>query len=262
MFIKKCIPLLIALALICASSFTVHASETSTQTVTQAATKAEETTTTQHSTEATTKAEESKAQPSTETVTKTEELSKPEEPVTADTLPSALTGTGTVISSERAEDGKVFYTIEATDGSIFYLIIDNDSVSDNVYFLTPVTIDNLASFAASANDDTSILGPLFSSGDKEPDKSKDNSSTESSQENTPKTEGSFLSRNWQIIAIFAVMIVAFPIIYYIKIIKPKKAKKAAENQEYDIYEEEICENGYEESEPDSDEEMEGEKENE
>ncbi len=241
MFIKKLIPLLIGSVLICTCSFAIHASETPTQATTEATTKAEVSTTTQPPTEAATKAEEPTTQAST----------KDEEPTTAYELPPALTGTGTVISSERAEDGKVFYTIEATDGSIFYLIIDNDSISDNVYFLTPVTLDNLASFAASANKDTSLLGPLFTSDDKESDNSKNNSNTEASPENTPEKEGNFFSRNWQIIAIFAVMVAAFPIIYYIKIVKPKTTEKATKNQEYDIYEEEICESEYEETDDES-----------
>ena len=56
-------------------------------------------------------------------------------------------GTGTVVDNATDEDGKKFYTITTADESVFYLVIDKQKTSENVYFLNPVTTDDLLPLA-------------------------------------------------------------------------------------------------------------------
>ena len=188
-------------------SFTVSAAEDTVSVET-----ASETSTTSPTAAAETKTSETTAEESTAPETSAETT-------TEYVLPKNLTGTGTVISSERAEDGKIFYTIEADDGSVFYLIIDNDNMQENVYFLSPVTAEDLLSLAKSSNksDTNNSISSIFSGNreehESEPEKSTDNNSADG---NNP----SWLKQNLPFIIIFIVA-AAIVAVYYLFKIKPK-----------------------------------------
>jgi hypothetical protein len=56
-------------------------------------------------------------------------------------------GTGTVIETATADDGREFYTITTPAGNVFYLIIDFARQTENVYFLDAVTERDLLALA-------------------------------------------------------------------------------------------------------------------
>ena len=65
---------------------------------------------------------------------------RPPKPLTPD-------GTGTVMDNAEGGDGKEFFTITTANDNVFYLIIDRQRSNNNVYFLNPVTEQDLLSLA-------------------------------------------------------------------------------------------------------------------
>ncbi|MDR0813292.1 MAG: DUF4366 domain-containing protein [Oscillospiraceae bacterium] len=59
-------------------------------------------------------------------------------------------GGGTVLDNASEANGKEFFTITATDGSVYYLIIDRRRGTENVYFLSAVTKEDLLGLAQSS----------------------------------------------------------------------------------------------------------------
>jgi hypothetical protein len=69
----------------------------------------------------------------------------------------SLDGSGTVIDNAAEGDGKEFFTITASDDTVYYLIIDRQRNTQNVYFLTPVSKDDLISLADSEQAGTTTI---------------------------------------------------------------------------------------------------------
>lgn len=60
------------------------------------------------------------------------------------TIPT--TGSAAVIENNKKSPAeREFFTIETLEGNIFYIVIDKERIQDNVYFLSPVTEEELLS---------------------------------------------------------------------------------------------------------------------
>jgi len=57
-----------------------------------------------------------------------------------------------VLDNAEGGDGKEFYTITTANKNVFYLIIGRQRTNDNVYFLNPVTEQDLMSLADVSKD--------------------------------------------------------------------------------------------------------------
>ena len=62
-------------------------------------------------------------------------------------LPFTPPGTGSIVDNATDADGKEFFTIMTEAGNIFYLIIDRQRSTENVYFLSMVTEQDLIDLA-------------------------------------------------------------------------------------------------------------------
>ena len=137
-------------------------------------------------------------------------------------------GEGTVLDNATQEEGKEFFTITATDGSVYYLIIDRVRGTENVYFLSAVTREDLVSLAENGADITpgqpepQIPEPSVQTPDPAP-------AEEPAQDKGGVNVGTIL---FILIAVAAVGGAA----YYIKVLKPRR--EAAQADEYEEYEDE------------------------
>lgn len=137
-------------------------------------------------------------------------------------------GNGTVIdSADEKQDNKHFYTVETQNGNVFYIIVDEEKGKNNVYMTEAVDEESLLSFVREAEeknkekvtssgsglDEAAIFGKTKEAPTKaepEPEEVKPSVRPQKADYNT-------------ILFYVAIAVVAFGIIYYIKIYRPKHA---------------------------------------
>jgi len=172
--------------------------------------------------------------------------------------PAAFTpdGGGTVMDNATEEDGKEFFTVTATDGSVYYLIIDRQRGTENVYFLSAVTRDDLANLAEDGAATESGLAAAT------PEPLETEPPEEESEQEEPTEQGN--DNTGTIIFILLVVAIAGGAGYYFKIVKPRRLAQQ-DNDEYEddledendgseyVFEGE--ENRYYDGEPDTEKEV-------
>jgi hypothetical protein len=159
--------------------------------------------------------------------------------------PNAFTpdGGGTVQDNATEGDGKEFFTVTTTDGSVYYLIIDRQRGTQNVYFLSAVTKDDLLGLA---QDGSAAATPGLSQPEPQtPGASQTEQPSPTPQPEQPKQDNGGGNMG-TILFILIAAAVAGGAGYYFKIIKPRK--QAAQEDEYEEYEDEP-----DEESPDEDE---------
>ena len=134
-------------------------------------------------------------------------------------------GEGTVVDNATEEDGKEFFTVTATDGSVYYLIIDRQRGTENVYFLSAVTRDDLTSLAEEGTATESGLASL----------SPQPEETESLEQEEEQSEEPVQGGNNATTIIFILIIVAIVggAGYYFKIVKPRRQARQEDEEEYE-----------------------------
>ena len=167
---------------------------------------------------------------------------------TPTTPPRPLTpdGTGTVLDNAESGDGKEFYTITTANKNVFYLIIDRQRANDNVYFLNPVTEQDLLALAdvskvtgippdtdmpvITATPTTALITP--------------EASQTAAPKLVPEENGGV---NPQLIIVLLLISAGFIAAYYFLVIRPKR-------QNNSVYKSEV-EDGDEENGSDSDDDI-------
>ena len=161
-------------------------------------------------------------------------------------------GTGTVVDNATDEDGKEFYTITTADESVFYLVIDKQKTSENVYFLTAVTVDDLLPLAEQDEEPAEEVTP---EPEPEPTEPVEEVTEPEPEPEAKKTDSPLLS----LLLIGAVVLIGGGVGYYFKIYKPKHEAPDLED-DYCEYEdegpEEIAEEPEDEDTPPWDEDTE------
>ena len=132
-------------------------------------------------------------------------------------------GGGTVLDNATQEEGKEFFTITATDGSVYYLIIDRVRGTENVYFLSAVTKEDLVSLADNGADTTSGLTQP------EPQVPDPPVQTPEPVDEPAQDEGG--GNMGTIIFILIAVAAVGGAAYYFKVLKPRK--EAARRDEYE-----------------------------
>jgi hypothetical protein len=138
-------------------------------------------------------------------------------------------GGGTVQDVATDEDGKEFYTITATDGSVYYLIVDRLRGTENVYFLTAVTKDDLAGLAQDAGVEVT---PEITSPDVTEPTREEATQTEPSPEPEQSEEKKDSGMVGTVIFILIAAVCAGAVGYYFKVLRPRR-QTADEEDEYD-----------------------------
>lgn len=132
-------------------------------------------------------------------------------------------GGGTVLDNATQEEGKEFFTITATDGSVYYLIIDRVRGTENVYFLSAVTREDLVSLADNGADTTPGLSQP------EPQVPDPPAQTQEPVDEPAQDEGG--GNMGTIIFILIAVAAVGGAAYYFKVLKPRK--EAARQDEYE-----------------------------
>jgi hypothetical protein len=153
--------------------------------------------------------------------------------------PNAFTsdGSGTVQDNATEKDGKEFFAITAEDGSIYYLVIDRQRGTENVYFLAPVTLDDLMGLAQSED------GSAFISQDTVTPGAATQARPETTQPGVsgtdpdgPAKEG---GNGGSLVFILIAMAIAGAAGYYFKIVKPRRQAPMEDDYEYEDDDEDV-----------------------
>ena len=147
----------------------------------------------------------------------------PPKPLTPD-------GTGTVLDNAESGDGKEFYTITTANKNVFYLIIDRQRTNNNVYFLNPVTEQDLLALA----DVSKVTGipsvtemPVITATPTSAPVTPE-ASLSVTPEPVPNESGGV---NPQLIIVLLLIGAGFIAAYYFLVIRPKRQNKAAYKSE-------------------------------
>ena len=131
-------------------------------------------------------------------------------------------GQATVVDWATEYDGKEFYTFRTPAGNVFHLVIDHARGADNVYFLGAVTEQALLALAEQAgkNGGTSSIpttGPPSEPPEAKPVETEPKPGA--AEDDRPPEKGGGAG-----LVIFALMgvLAAGGVIYYLKIVRPKK----------------------------------------
>lgn len=134
-------------------------------------------------------------------------------------------GGGTVVDNATEDDGKEFFTVTATDGSVYYLVIDRQRGTENVYFLSAVTTDDLVSLTEDgASTEPGIAQPM-----PEPIESEISEDDPEQQEELAQSGGN----TGTIIFILLAVAVVGGVGYYIKVVKPRRQSRKDDEYEDD-----------------------------
>lgn len=135
-------------------------------------------------------------------------------------------GGGTVVDNATEEDGKEFFTVTATDGSVYYLVIDRQRGTENVYFLSAVTRDDLVSLT----EDGAVIESDFAAPTPEPEVSANPAQEEAEDQEVTAQAG---NGTGTIIFILLVVAIVGVMAYYFKVVKPRRQSRQAEEEEYE-----------------------------
>ncbi len=150
------------------------------------------------------------------------------------TNPLTPDGGGTVQDNATGEEGKEFFTVTTAAGNVYYLVIDRQRGSENVYFLSPVTEEDLLGMTESG----AVVEPIPA----QPQPSEEPPEpSEPPQEEPPARSGVNVGT---IIFILLAAAAVGGFAYYIKIVKPRKQAATDDEYEEDLEGEEPGEDEY------------------
>ena len=168
------------------------------------------------------------------------ELPEPQPP-TEEAIPDSsnpLTpdGGGTVQDNATDQEGKEFFTVTTAAGNVYYLVIDRQRGTENVYFLSPVTEEDLMGLADG--------GVITDPGTSQPEPQTPTPSVDPEQpEEEQPAQSDGLNMGTILFVLLGVAAVGGAA-YYIKIVKPRKQARDEEEYEEDWEDEEPGEDDY------------------
>ena len=149
-------------------------------------------------------------------------------PASAETPPAQSNpftpdGQAGVLDQASNSDGKDFYSFTTQAGSIFYLIIDHQRTKDNVYFLNPVTENDLLTMADNSNKKGGSILSSLSSPAPATEKPVETSKPDMTKapDSPPAKSGG--NNSMMIFVIIGALSVG-GIGYYVKIVRPKQQR--------------------------------------
>ena len=137
-------------------------------------------------------------------------------------------GSGTVMDNATEDEGKEFFTITTAEGSVYYLIIDRQRGTENIYFLSTVTKEDLVDLTESGAD----TSPGLAQPDPQPQTPAQTPAPEPIEQTAQDKDGVDLG---VILFILIAAAAVGGVAYYVKIVKPRK--QAAQTDGYEEYDE-------------------------
>ena len=164
----------------------------------------------------------------------------PADSVTEEAIPSGSNpftpdGGGTVQDNATGEEGKEFFTVTTAAGNVYYLIIDRQRGTENVYFLSPVTEEDLLGMT----DGSAVTDP----GTSQPEPQTPAPSPSEEPQPQQPTQSGGMNMGTILFILLAVAAVGGAA-YYVKIVKPRKQARDEEDFEDDFEDEESTDDEY------------------
>lgn len=151
-----------------------------------------------------------------------------EQPAETEGNSFSVPGNGQLVDDIENDGTKQFLTIQTKNGNTFFMVLDRSSSTDNVYMLSMIDENDLAEFI----EDTKAKEPETETPQVViPEKETTPAETETIE--TPaEQEGTNMGA---MLAIVVLLVGAIGGFYYVKVVKPKKAEEAAEEEDLEFY---------------------------
>lgn len=176
---------------------------------------------------------------------KTEEAPIEEEtPAENEATPFSLAGNGELVDDRAGDDTKEFLTIQTKNNNTFFLVLDRSSTTENVYMLSMIDENDLAEFLEEEETEEESAVIL-----EEPEMEPESEEPETEPEK--KTGGMNVG---VLLAVAALLAGGAGAYYYLKVLKPKKDEKEAEDEDLEFYDGGAYINEDGEDDPDQEEE--------
>ncbi len=155
-----------------------------------------------------------------------------EAPITEETpgeneaTPFSVGGNGELVDDKAGDDTKEFFTIQTKNNNTFFLILDHSSMTENVYMLSMIDENDLAEFLEEEETEKEEPAVIL----EEPEIVSELEEPE--VESEKKTGGMNV-----IVLLSTVVLLAGGVggYYYLKVLKPKKDEKEAEDEDLEFY---------------------------
>ena len=146
-----------------------------------------------------------------------------EAPAENEATPFSLAGNGELVDDKAGDDTKEFLTIQTKNNNTFFLVLDRSSTTENVYMLSMIDEGDLAEFLEEEKEEEEPAVIL-----EEPEVVPE------SEE--PEPEKKVDSSNMGMLLAVAVLLAGGAGgYYYLKVLKPKKDEKEAEDEDLEFY---------------------------
>ena len=142
-------------------------------------------------------------------------------------------GATAVLIGKTNDDTKEFLTIQTKNGNTFFLVLDRSSNTENVYMLSMIDENDLAEFIENTSEmnvetETEAAQVVIPESETIPEETEVETEKEQEKEKTGVSTGVLLA---------ALLLLAGGIggFYYLKVVKPKKAEEAADEEDLEFY---------------------------
>ena len=144
--------------------------------------------------------------------------------------PFSVPGNGQLVDDIKNDGTKQFLTIQTKNGNTFFVVLDRSSNTENVYMLSMVDENDLKEFIEDGGQaETEEKTPQVVIPETDPTPVQ----TEPEKEAEPEPEkGGNMGAMVAIAILFAGAVGG---IYYVKVVKPKKAEEGAEDENLEMY---------------------------
>lgn len=148
-----------------------------------------------------------------------------ETPAENEATPFSLAGNGELVDDRAGDDTKEFLTIQTKNNNTFFLVLDRSGTTENVYMLSMIDENDLAEFLEEEETEEESAVIL-----EEPEMEPESEEPETEPEK--KTGGMNVGA---LLAVAALFVCGAGAYYYLKVLKPKKNEKEAEDEDLEFY---------------------------
>lgn len=147
-----------------------------------------------------------------------------ETPAENEATPFSLAGNGELVDDKTNDGTKEFLTIQTKNNNTFFLVLDRSSTTENVYMLSMIDEGDLAEFLEEEKGEEEESEPAVIL--EEPE------DVPESKEPEKKTDGMNMG---MLLAAAIILVGGAGGYYYLKVLKPKKNEKEAEDEDLEFY---------------------------
>ena len=153
----------------------------------------------------------------------------PETEAETEATPFSIPGNGQILDDKQNDGTKQFVTVQTKSGSTFFLVLDRSSNTENAYMLSMIDENDLEEFLGERKEpETEPVQPQVLVPETEP------APVETEPADVPETteiDGEKLA----VLAACLLFLILIGVIYYYKVVKPKKAEGGSAGEGLELY---------------------------